>query len=62
MTNSTVLDDSVIDEMIKELCMALLEADVNIKLVSSLRNSIKKRIAFDDMAAGVNKRRVIQSV
>lgn len=62
MTNSTVIDDSVIDAMCKEICAALLQSDVNVKLVAGMRNNIKKRINLEEMAAGVNRRRVIQSV
>ncbi len=41
MTNSTVIDEEVLNEMLKELCAALLESDVNVKLVSNLRKNIK---------------------
>lgn len=41
MTNSTVIDEEVLNEMLKELCAALLESDVNVKLVANLRKNIK---------------------
>lgn len=47
--------------MLKEICAALLEADVNIKLVKKLRENVKAVIDFDEMAGGLNKRRMIQS-
>lgn len=47
--------------MLKEICAALLEADVNIRLVKKLRENVRKVIDFDDMAGGINKRRMIQS-
>jgi signal recognition particle subunit SRP54 len=62
MTASTLIDDAVIDEMCKEICKALLQSDVNVKLVAGLRNNIKKRINLEEMAAGINKRKVIQAV
>lgn len=46
--------------MIKEICAALLEADVNVKLVGSLRRSIKAAVPFKDIAPSVNKKRLIQ--
>ncbi len=46
--------------MIKEICAALLEADVNVKLVGNLRKSIKQAVNFKDAAPGVNKKRLIQ--
>lgn len=46
--------------MIKEICAALLEADVNVKLVGTLRKSIKATVNFKDLAPAVNKKRLIQ--
>jgi signal recognition particle subunit SRP54 len=48
--------------MVKEICNALMESDVNIKLVSGLRKSIKGSVNFKDIAPGVNKKRLIQKV
>ena len=47
--------------MLKEICSALLEADVNIRLVKKLRENVRQVIDFEDMAGGLNKRRMIQS-
>lgn len=46
--------------MIKEICAALLEADVNVKLVGTLRKSIKTTVKFNDLPPAVNKKRLIQ--
>lgn len=46
--------------MIKEICSALLEADVNVRLVGNLRKSIKASVNFKELAPGVNKKRLIQ--
>lgn len=51
----------VLNAMLKEICTALLEADVNIRLVKQLRENVRAVIDFDDMAGGLNKRRMIQS-
>jgi signal recognition particle subunit SRP54 len=48
--------------MIKEICAALLEADVNVKLVGTLRKSIKQAVNFKEAGPGVNKKRLIQKV
>lgn len=48
------------DNMIKEICSALLEADVNVKLVGHLRKSIKHTVNFKDIPPAVNKKRLIQ--
>ncbi len=46
--------------MLKEICAALLEADVNVKLVGTLRKSIKATVNFKDIPPAVNKKRLIQ--
>ena len=51
----------VLQAMLKEICTALLEADVNVKLVGRLRGNVRSAIDFEEMAAGLNKRRIIQS-
>lgn len=54
--------------MLKELCAALLESDVNVKLVSSLRtkvkNKVKKSLEEAEKAGGreANKKNVVQKV
>src|SRR6218665_956309 len=57
--NATVINQEVLDNMLKEICAALLEADVNILLVKKLRENVRNVIDFDEMAAGLNKRRMI---
>lgn len=51
----------VLNSMLKEVCAALLEADVNIRLVKQLRENVRAVIDFEEMAGGLNKRRMIQS-
>ncbi|KAI9777245.1 MAG: Signal recognition particle [Geoglossum umbratile] len=60
LTRSSNLDEKAFDGMIKEICAALLEADVNVKLVGNLRKSIKQTVNFKELAPGVNKKRLIQ--
>lgn len=57
------LDEKAFEAMIREICAALLSADVNVKLVSSLRRSIKDQVKFKDFppnATNNTKRRTIQ--
>ena len=60
LNKATVIDEDVLNSMLKEVCAALLEADVNIRLVKQLRENVRGVIDFDDMAQGLNKRRMIQ--
>ncbi|MCJ1347221.1 Signal recognition particle, partial [Peltigera leucophlebia] len=60
LTRSSNLDEKAFDGMLKEICAALLEADVNVKLVGTLRKSIKATVNFKDIPPAVNKKRLIQ--
>ncbi len=60
LNKATVINEEVLNSMLKEVCAALLEADVNIRLVKQLRENVRGVIDFDDMAQGLNKRRMIQ--
>lgn len=62
INRTTVLDDAVVDEMLKEIGNALMSADVQLKLVIQMRQNIKKAISVEDMAGGLNKRKIIQKV
>jgi len=56
----TVIDEAVLDEMLKEIGNALVASDVKISMVLELRKNIKKAINLTELAAGVNKRKLIQ--
>jgi len=60
MTNSTVIDPQVVDELLKEIGNALIASDVNVKLVVNMRKNLRDTIKIEDMAAGLNKRKIIQ--
>jgi signal recognition particle subunit SRP54 len=60
MSNSTVIDKEVVDAMLKEISNALMAADVQFNLVLKLRKNILDKVKIDDMAAGLNKRKIIQ--
>ncbi|GBB94878.1 hypothetical protein RclHR1_02430019 [Rhizophagus clarus] len=55
-----VIDAKVLDALLKEICAALLGADVNVRLVSTLRNNVKNTVNIQELAAGINKRKLIQ--
>lgn len=60
LQSATVIEESVLNECLKEIATALLRADVNVKYVSELRNNIKKKVLSEDVQSGANKRRLIQ--
>ncbi len=61
MQSETVVDDEVVNEMLKAICTALLQSDVNVKIVGQIRNNIKTKIGLSD-AGGLNRRKLIQQV
>lgn len=60
LAHTNVVDEKAFDAMMKEICSALIEADVNVKLVANLRKSIKHAVNLKELAPGVNKKRLIQ--
>ncbi|KAM7212863.1 SRP54-type protein, GTPase domain containing protein [Rhypophila decipiens] len=60
LTRAPNLDEKAFDAMIKQICSALLEADVNVRLVGQLRKSIKSTVNFKELPPAVNKKRLIQ--
>mmetsp|Transcript_3620 Transcript_3620/g.7845 ORF Transcript_3620/g.7845 Transcript_3620/m.7845 type:complete len:471 (+) Transcript_3620:271-1683(+) len=60
LSQTLTIDEKVLDACLKEICTALLQADVNVKQVSNLRNGVKKRVNIEQLAAGLNKQRVIE--
>lgn len=61
LNSATVINEEALDNMLKDIGRALIEADVNVRLVKKLRDNVKNAIDFDDMAGGLNKRKMIQS-
>ncbi|ORE04433.1 signal recognition particle protein [Rhizopus microsporus var. microsporus] len=59
-TKAPVVDEKVLDSLIKEICAALLASDVNVMLVQKLRANIKKNVNLDELASSTNKRRLIE--
>ena len=57
---ATIINEDELNIMLREVCSALIESDVNVRLVKQLRENVKKTIDFDEMTGGVNKRRLIQ--
>ncbi|OAF67534.1 hypothetical protein A3Q56_04637 [Intoshia linei] len=61
LTNSTIVDEDAFKALLKEVCGALVAADVNIHIVQKLRQNIRNKIDIENMAAGLSKRRMIQT-
>lgn len=48
--------------MLKEIGNALVQADVNIKLVLNLRKNLKESLKLEKMPGGIDKRTAITKV
>mmetsp|Transcript_50938 Transcript_50938/g.65231 ORF Transcript_50938/g.65231 Transcript_50938/m.65231 type:complete len:512 (+) Transcript_50938:56-1591(+) len=60
LQSTTLVDEEVVNQLLNEISKALLEADVNIRMVSQLKQAIKLRINLEDAPAGNNRRKMIQ--
>ncbi|HJK00722.1 MAG TPA: signal recognition particle protein Srp54 [Methanocorpusculum sp.] len=56
LSGKTIIDRGAVDELIRDLQRALLSADVNVKLVMQLSQSIKSRALNEVLSPGVNVR------
>ena len=57
--------DDEIQQMIKDICSALLESDVNVKLVAKLRGNIKNKIDESNVSketSAMNKRKITKII
>jgi signal recognition particle subunit SRP54 len=52
LNKATIINEEVLKNMLTEVQRALLEADVNIRLVKQLSENVRGAIDFDDMAKG----------
>jgi len=56
IASSIFVDEKLINELVKDIQRALLQADVNVKLVLQLTNGIKERIKSEPTPGGLTKK------
>ena len=56
------VDEKLINELVKDIQRALLQADVNVKLVFDLSNKIKERALKEETPAGLTKKEYLIKV
>jgi len=56
ITKAVFVDEKLINELVKDIQRALLQSDVNVKLVFDLTKSIKDRAMKEEAAKGLTKR------
>jgi signal recognition particle subunit SRP54 len=62
IASAVFVDEKLVNELVKDIQRALLQADVNVKLVFSLSEKIKQRILKEDTPAGLTKREYLINV
>ncbi|KAJ6895661.1 hypothetical protein NC651_022007 [Populus alba x Populus x berolinensis] len=60
MSNATIIDEKALNDCLNEITRALFQSDVQFKLVRDMQTIINKIVNLDGLAAGHNKRRIIQ--
>ncbi|ESQ30621.1 hypothetical protein EUTSA_v10011425mg [Eutrema salsugineum] len=60
MSNVTIIDEKALNECLNEITRALLQSDVSFALVREMQSNIKKIVNLEELAAGHNKRRIIE--
>lgn len=60
MNKVTVIDEKALTECLNEIARALMQADVQFKMVMAMQQNIKKIVNFEELAAGHNKRGIIE--
>ena len=60
LSSAPIIDEKSLELLLKDICAALLESDVHVKLVQTLRKNIKQLVNLEELAGGVNRRKIIQ--
>ena len=56
IARAVFVDEKLINELVKDIQRALLQADVNVKLVFEFSKTIKERALKEDTPAGLTKK------
>lgn len=62
LAKSVFVSDKVLNELVKDIQRALLQSDVNVKLVFSLTNSIKERAKNEELPSGLSKKEQLVNI
>ncbi|MBI4449047.1 signal recognition particle protein [Candidatus Woesearchaeota archaeon] len=62
IAKAVFVDDTLINELVKDIQRALLQADVNVKFVFNLTNRIKERISKEQAPPGLSKKEQLVNI
>ena len=60
MSKATVVDEKVLGECLNKITRALMRSDVRFETIRDMQTNIRKIVNLETLAAGTNKRRIIQ--
>ncbi|KEG07453.1 signal recognition particle [Trypanosoma grayi] len=61
MSSKSLLGEDDVKELLNDVARALLQADVHVKTVKELQQTIRAEVAITSEAAGLNKRKMLQN-
>ena len=56
------VDEKTFNEVLGDVCRALIASDVNVALVGKMRENVRKRVNLTELAAGLNRAKLIRQV
>lgn len=62
MASAVVIDDKAVETMVGAIALALLQGDVDVHLVKQMKTNIQTKCQAEEIAAGMNKRKLIEGV
>ena len=62
LNNATIIDEKLLTEILNDISIALMNADVNIQHVARLKNNVKTQVTLmlKNDGGGTNMRKLIQ--
>ena len=60
LSGGDAIDKAAFDAALKEISNALVQSDVEVSLVMKMRMNIQKKVKLSELAAGIDKRAVIE--
>ena len=60
LNTHVVVDDTLLDACLKDVCNALLRSDVSVPAVVTLKKNIKKEVDLENMPDGMNAKKVLE--
>ena len=60
LSKHTIIDEEIMEDVLKEITKALLSADVNVQYVVQMKKNIVKAVDINDLAGGINAKKVLE--